>query len=309
MQLVNELDYRIDYAEGSVDPELRVESGEINQDTIDQIESKIMNDEFVQMVDSRSAACRCMDCRRTSNGDSVIGVKAAGGSLTAVVADALTLGKFRKDKENAAKHTKTVLGVIKAQGLQIGGHTATNVASTEMCGCGAADKLDNPNPTREHPSILDFFIRSFEGVFNDLGELNRKANLGLDISERLIANTKHNAQKLRDEGYAANGKVLSEAIKEVAGPENMIELSGPQKAVLAVLMLTPGEVLDTAKIHHKYGDDYQVFEMSGWGIANQIKALSVDAQDFNDMFVAALAYNLSAAGVIGGPGLKIIVKS
>ncbi|HET8991903.1 MAG TPA: hypothetical protein VFN31_02610 [Candidatus Saccharimonadales bacterium] len=309
MQSVNEIKFNMDYAEGSVDPSVRVKNGEISQDNIDQMENEIINNQYTQYVDKGLSVCHCMDCRRTSDNQAVIGVKAAGGSLTAVIADSLTLGKYRKPGESVAGHTRTVLQELVKRHQSIGGHTATNLASPAMSGCGAADKLDNLDPSHEHPSILDFFIRNADRIFEDLGSLNDKANLGLNLTDKLEAGMVERAQNLRAENYATTGKEISEVMTEIAGPENMDELSGPQKAVLAVVMMSPGEVLDMAKIHDKYDDDYEVFEISGWGVANTIRALSLDPEDYNDMLVAALAYNLSAAGVIGGPGLKIIVKN
>src|SRR5690348_11571675 len=83
-------------AEGSVDPTARIASGEIREQTIDELELRLVSGEFRAEADPEALACDCIDCRPEVGGEAVNGVKAAAGSFTMTISDALTTNGYRQ---------------------------------------------------------------------------------------------------------------------------------------------------------------------------------------------------------------------
>jgi hypothetical protein len=289
----------LSFAEGQVDPAVRVARGEINQGRVDELITRLQNREFIDYTDPESIPHDCMDCRGQVNGQAVVGVKAAGGSTTMVVADALTSDSYRQPGEKAPQHKKRLLSELLRRGKKVGGHSADEVASDDYAGCGAEDKLDGREPNQ--PSILGFIARKASTIFDVI------RSLGQTVEPELEASIPAKAVSLQHEGYATTGKELSQAGVEVAGPESRKTLTGPQKGVVVAVLTQPGEILDQARINYEFGDDYEVFEIAAWAIANGARETSLDAEEEHAKYVAGLAYNLAAGGVIAGPGMPVVV--
>jgi hypothetical protein len=293
---------KLNYAEGAVDPEVRKASGEIDQATIDSLKYGIISGEFTFHIDPHAIPCECMDCRFQANGEAVIAPKAAGGTTSLVIMDALTSNSFRQPGNKAPAHKKKVVSWLLELNQKVGGHRAVSPTYADYAGCGAEDKLDNLDPTSDRPSILSFISRKGPKIFDDLRSLGYKA--GADIEESIIKET----NRLHKEGYATTGKELSAAGEDVAGRSYPIKLlDGPQKAVLAVVLTEAGQILNQKAIRVKYGNEYEVFEIAAWSIKNAAKLMAGNLKQAKDMEIAGMVYQLAAAGVIGGSGLEILV--
>lgn len=288
-------------AEGAVDPAVRIASGLIQEEDIDKLEGRIRDGEYtVRDLDPAAIPCDCMDCRGTANGQMPKGARAAAGSFTMVVADALTTDSYRHPGEKAPAHKARVYTELRKNGQKVGGHVATSVPYPEYAGCGAEDKLDDTAGV-DRPSILNFMQRKAVPIFNTI------RGLGADVSDELESDITSKAATLQAEGYAASGKEISQAGIEVAGEDSVVELAGPQNGVLVAILTTPGSRLDQDRIREDFGSDYEVFEVHAWSIANGAKATSTSEAEAHDKEVAGLAYNLGAGGVIAGPGMRIVV--
>jgi hypothetical protein len=290
---------RFTIAEGQVDPEPRIASGEIDAKKVDELESRIIQGDFTIHGDPTEIPCDCMDCRSQANGEEVVSTKAAGGTTTIVVADALTDNSYRHPGEKAPAHKKRILTELIKAGHKVGGHRADKTARPDFSGCGAEDKLDSKDP--DQPSILEYLHRRSKDIFATI------RSLGSEVEPELEAEIGENAQKLRDEEYATTGKELSEAGLQVAGEGSVKTLTGPQLAVITAIMRIPGERLDQKRIRAEYGPGYEVFEIAAWSIANGARATSLSETEEHRKTAAGLAYNLAAAGVIAGPGMRIAV--
>jgi hypothetical protein len=290
---------KFDFAEGSVDPETRIANGEIERDKVNELIARLLSREFIVKTDEHALPCMCMDCRPKADGEPVEDVKAAGGTTTLVVSDALTTDRFRKPGEKAAEHKRRVVKEIKSHGYRVGGHNALGVSVPGYAGCGAEDKLDAHEPGQ--PSILEFLVRNHELVFNAL------RSLGYQVDDELERNIISKAESLRSEGYATTGAELSQAGVEAAGEESRVTLAGPQNAVAVAIMTQPGERLDQRKILGQYGTDYEVFEIEAWSIKNAADVIADDPEEARQKEIAGVAYNLAAGGVIAGPGMPVVI--
>lgn len=287
----------LSFAEGTVDPQKRIENGEINPDRQQELIERILNRVFIKHGDPTAIPCVCMDCRPSVDGSFPEGAKAAGGTDTLVIADALTTDSYRRPSEKAPAHKKRMWGELSEAGHKVGGHTADNVANPNYAGCGAGDKLDDDDDA----SILNFIERKPGALFGTIRALG--TNVEPDLESSIITK----ATTLREEGYATTGAEFSRVGLEVAGPESIVTLTGPQKAVLAVITTIPGEELDRDAIAKEYGNDYQIFEIEAWSIVNGAKATSRTPEEEHAKTVAGLAYDLGAAGVIAGPNMPVVV--
>jgi len=289
-------------AEGSVDPEPRIASGEIKKEIVDNLEADIKSGEFTEHdLDPESIPCNCMDCKPQESGETVDdGAKAAGGTTTGVIADALTTNRYRQQSESAPAHKKTMLQELAKRGKRVGGHTAASVPNERYAGCGAEDKLDDS--ANGGPSILGFLHRKHEPIFATMRDL------GYEISGELESEISDNADKLINEGYATSGKALSDAGVEATGIESVKNLKGRvHNGVIVAILTEPGTRLNQAAIQSKYGEDYEVFEVHAWSIKNLARETSASPEEAHDKEIAGVAYNLAAGGVIAGPGMRIVV--
>ncbi len=285
----------LSFAEGSVDPTERIERGEIDSQKGNELVGRLRNREFITDADPKAIPCDCMDCRGQSNGQAVVGPKAAGGTMTCVMGDALTTDSYRHPGEKAPEHKRRVLTELKKLGHKVGGH----IGAPGYGGCGAEGKLDNKEP--DAPSILSFIGRKAPAIFGTL------RTLGYEVEPELEAGISAKATQLRHEGYATSGEELAQVGKEVAGEENVRELEGQQQGVVVVVLTRPGEILDQSAIRKEYGDEYEVFEIAAWSIANGANATSINPEEEHQKLIAGLAYNLAAGGVIAGPGMPIVI--
>lgn len=286
---------KLTFAEGAVDPEPRIAAGEIKSERIDELEDRIKNGEFRSQADPKAIPCDCMDCRLQANGQAVVGVKAAGGTMTVVMQDALTTASYRHEDEKAPEHKRRIYRELKNAGHEVGGHIGVDGAP----GCGAEVKLDNKDPNL--PSILRFMQRKGADIFGAI------RMLGQDVSAELEDGITAKAGQLQAENYATSGEELAQVGLEIA-PDNVRQLANQQKGVLVAILTQPGEILDQQAISNEYGEEgLEVFEIAAWAIDNSAKATSTDPAEAHAKLIAGLAYNLGAGGVIGGPGMRVIV--
>ncbi|HMH31222.1 MAG TPA: hypothetical protein VK534_01975 [Methylomirabilota bacterium] len=284
----------LSFAEGSVDPAVRVANGEIEQSKIDELAQRLRNGEFRIQVDPESIPGDCMDCRRQSNGAAVVGVKAAGGTTTLVVADALTTNSYRQKGEKAPQHKRNMLEQL-SKDHEVGGHTGAEGSVP----CGAETKLDGQEP--DEPSILGFMERKSVDIFGTL------RSLGYEVEPELEDDIVAKTTVLRQEDYATTGEELAAVGIEVVGRDKIRELSGVQNGVMVALLTKRGEILDQEAICDEYGDEYGVFEIEAWSIANGANKTALGPEEAHQKEIAGLAYNLGSGGVIVGPGMRVEV--
>jgi len=289
-----------DIAEGAVDPQARIDRGEIRADRVDELVERLQTDEFIINGDPESIPCNCMDCRPMAGGGFISGPKAAGGSFTLTMGDALTTQSYRHPGEKAPVHHKRVTSELVKAGRQVGGHEADTVANEDDSGCGAQDKADSTNPNA--PSILKYMNRKSKQIF---GVIN---SIGLQTRPETEELIESNTAKLIEEEYITNGSEISAATKEVGGAESVKTLTGPQEGVVAAIITRPGEHYDMDAIAKEFGSQYQVFEISAWAIANGAKATSLTPEEAENKTVAGLAFNIAAGGVIAGPGMRLAIR-
>lgn len=291
---------RLGFAEGLVDPQARIDTGEIRLDRLDELVRRLETDEFIIKGDEYALPCQCMDCRPQTNGDQVLGPKAAGGTFTITMADVLTTQSYRRQNEKAPVHHQRVAEELKQAGHEIGGHEADSVLDANDSGCGAQDKADSGNPDR--PSILGFMDRKSTDIF---GFIN---SLGINTSAKTEAEIKRRIAECIKEGYITSGAEISQATKKVGGNDSVTQLTGPQKGVVAAIVTRAGEYYDATAITKEFGPDYQVFEVSAWAIINGAKETSLTPEEAEAKTIAGLAFNVGAAGVIAGPGMRLAVR-
>lgn len=298
-QQQQELLITLPFAEGAVDPTDRISRGIIHPEKITELAQRIKDGEFTIYGDTEAIPCICMDCRPTVDGDPTVGPKAAGGTFTAVVADALTFDSYRQPGENAAAHKARLFEQLQANSYRPGGHIPAGFPKNKEGGCGAEGKLHNKEASK--PSIFRFMKKNSDNIFNTLRALDYEVDRDTEVGINDKLST------LIDEGYASSGAELAKVGVEVAPKENFELEDAPQLAVVVALMTRPGEYLDQKRIQREYGHDYQVFEIETWAVKNSAKATSLSEEEQTSREIAAMAYQLGASGVIGGPGLGIVV--
>lgn len=288
-------------AEGSIDPEARIAAGELSEEQVAEAEQRLVGDEFFDEIPEDATPNMCMDCRDPKDDSEMLGANAAGGTMTMVVADALTHNSFRKIGEKASQHAGRLFQWLKSRGKRIGGHDADSVTEP-ACGCGACDKLDGKQPGQ--PSILGYMIRRGDEIRQLM------TSLGVPVTDEQHALVLANAQKLRDENYADDGTKIRQAFVDAAGEEAVTTLTGGQEnAVFVSLNLQKGTTLNRKKVREVYGDAIRVFNVDVWSLPNGAEATAVTPQEAADLLVAAGYYNLAAGGTIAGPKMRVIVRS
>jgi hypothetical protein len=283
------------FAEGTIDPTPRYERGEISSEDTEEMLGRIINGEYTLYGDPDAVPGVCMDVRFDEDGMPVEGAKAAGGTTTPVVADALTNDAYRQPGEKDFQHKKRVLTQLKKLGKKVGGH----IPHRDSPGCGAEGKLDSEDENK--PSILRLMVGKSAQVFDTL------RSLGSDVTADEQAYITSKAQSLRDEKYATGGESMAQAGIDVVGEENLDKLPGGQEqAVAAVLMTEPGAQLDLKRLDQDF-PGYKVFEDHIWAIANGAKFTSAGELEARQKNIAALAYNVATTAVIVSPNMPIVI--
>lgn len=293
--------FKLDFASGLVDPQERIDNGEISQETVEELKERIINGDFDKPIDPDSVAELCMDHRPTENGEILVGAKGAGGTIGYAVGDALTSSRFRKAGEAATTHLKRIVSVFQDGGKNGGGHYAKNATHPEAAGCGAADNLNDSDINK--PTGLKRITSHGKEIFSLLG------SIGVETSENEQSVISDNAQTLIEEGYGARGKEIVDAGAEVAGKEKFPTLDGDLKhAVLAVIIANQGIVLDHAAIERAYGAQYRVFEVSAWAVANGADKISISKDEARLKAAATLGYTVAVASTLVSDNMQFVYR-
>lgn len=284
--------------EGAIDPDTRIQQGEITGEEVDKFVERLYGDEFYDEVDALNAkvgklpSC-CVDGRC---GECALGFNAAGGTTSLVMAEALTEGdgitSYRKNGETAPEHSERMFTDLAAKGHRIGGHTGSN-ATAEKSDCGAQDRA---------AEIFGYLARRPEDVFSII------TSLGVEIPEALHARIVANAQSRIDEGYFTNGVAIKNAYEKVGGKQCVPELQGVHKEVALTVNMKAGQTLNRKKLQQEFGDELQTFNLDVEGLKNGAMEISNSKDEAEAKFIAALYYNVATAAVLAGPSLRVVVR-
>jgi hypothetical protein len=268
--------------EGTINPDVRVSKGEITEVEIEDFCTQLENDTFIEEISPETTPDSCVDGRGFE-----IGGNAAGGTFTLVMADALTSQSFRNPGETAPTHASRFFTELLAQEkpVPVRGHTGR--ADAENSGCGAEDKLDTQ--IENAPTILGYMTRRGDEIRDVL------TGLGIDISDDLHSKIVTNAQNLRDENYATNGKDLENVTKKVAGEDAAPMLEGEHLEAVLDIETRPGKTMNRQKIHNAFDGRLQAFHLDVWAVANGTKLFAASEEEAHERLVAALYYNVATA--------------
>lgn len=241
---------------------------------------------------------------------------AAGGTLSLVVGDALTTGRFRRPGDTAKVHAKAVYTYLQKtqnstdarrfipavcvdgrtpvkDGLEnpavVGGHDDEHGPE----GCGAQKRLGD---------ILTYLSQHGDEVRGLM------AAIGVDIDDTTHEATTARSASLLDEGYVSPGSELRQALVDVAGKQSVATLAGEHNEVVLVINTQDGTTLDRAKLREVFGDEYEAFNVDVAALKKSAEAMSLTPEEAQQKFVAMLYYNVATAAVLAGPSLRIVVR-
>lgn len=292
------LTYRSMYltiAEGSIDPAERVAAGEISNEKMDEIERDIIAGEFDSPLDANKISCKCVDGRGIEAGP-----KAAGATMSIVMADALTTQSYRNPGDKAPAHLKRIVTKLQKSKHEVGLHN-DDKANAENCGCGACDKLDNQTQ-KSQPSILSFIERRSNNIKSFLRD-----NVGVEVDQATNDGIAQRSGELRDEGYATFGSELTKAISDVAGDEVIATVKGKHREFCVIIDMREGVTVDTEKMMAKHGEDYQAFVVNVPNLFKGTAAISLSETEASLKGIAGVYYNVATAAVLAGKSLRVIV--
>jgi hypothetical protein len=238
-----------------------------------------------------SIPAQCVDGRSRADGSYSPAPKAAGGTFSAVIGDALTTGSYRPESSSATDHAKAVYAYFMRHDY-VGGHDADH-ASEQGCGCGAEDKLEE---------ILVFIHQNAEAIRTFL------RNVGVEVSREVSEAIARRANELITEHYVTSGRELRTAYIDTAGAACIERLAGPHHEVALVINTAPATTIDRAKMARAYGDTFQVFELDVPALQVAANALSISPDETQQKFIAMLYYNVATAAVLGDASLAILVR-
>lgn len=287
--------------EGAIDPQKRVDNGEITDTQIDNFSREVTRDEFQEPTDPNAISCGCVDGRCICGGSQEFGPNAAGGTFSLVMADALTTNSYRHEGEKAPEHARRMYAELIKRGHKIGGH-GDEAASGENSGCGAQDKLDAVD--KNQPSILNYIACRGDDVRQII------ESLGVEVNDSLHKHIVGKAHALRAENYATNGAELRQAyVDSNDGDDSIVpDVEGKHKEVVLLVNTQDSTTLNRDRVKELLGDDMQAFNLDLYGLENGAEAVSIDAEEAQEKFVAALYYNVATAGVLAGPSLRMMVR-
>lgn len=281
---------------GTIDPDLRVKTGEIDDQKIDEIATNI--DEYYVPIDSSLAGMTmlipkwCVDGREDVE-SAPLAPNASGGTYSLVAADALIDAPALISAETtSAEHGTDIFKSLLELGYDVGGHCADH-AEGENAGCGACDKFGE---------IFGYIAKNV----TDLSIV--AAGLGVTVPEELQAKIARNAEDLLNAGYVSNGKDMIDAIRGTAGEEHVQTLIGGHNEVLLIVNAVENTTLDRRGLARQYGEKYQAFNLDTWALKNGIEAISTVEQEKQEKFVASVLYNIATAAVLAGPSLRVVVR-
>ncbi len=282
---------RFPIALGAIDSDSRIKNGEITAEGLDAF-IEALDHFYTAVATEGDVPSQCVDGRSRQDGTYEPAPKAAAGTFSAVIGDALTNGSHRPAGANAAAHAKKVYEYLIQHGYTIGGHVADHVSGNGY-GCGAEDNLER---------IL-MFIRD-----NSAGIQTFLKDVGVTIDDETHARIATRAASLLDENYVVSGAELRDALVATAGEQCVETLTGPHREVVLVINTEPGVTIDRAKIAEEYNDSFQAFELDVPSLQTAANALSLTPAEALQKVTAMLYYNVATAAVLAGSSLRIVVR-
>ena len=250
-------------------------------------------DNFFVAVDQKGKAipAQCVDGRSRVDGSYEPRPKAAAGTFSAVIGDALTTASYRPEGGDAAAHAKEVYAYFMRHGY-VGGHDADH-ASQGGCGCGAEDKLkDILIYIRDHGADIQSFLK----------------DAGVPVDRATHEHIVKQAAALLDQDYVVSGTILRDVFMSVAGKASIETLTGQHNEVALVINTVPDTTVDRATLAETYGSKFQVFELDVPSLQIAADALSVSVEEARQKFAAMLYYNVATAAVLADTSLRILVR-
>ena len=261
-----------------------IEPKEYQQERLEELTRRVGSGEFHRETNATSL-CKCIDGRRCTN--SVEGLNSAGGSLSYVVADDLTTQRFVG--EDFTTSIDNTFEVLRGQGQKIGVHCESH-AGGEKSGCGADDRL----------SEIYAKIVSDETTVRTLAEQILDESIDDETHQMIVAN----AATRSDFGTGSDN--YDTMCRD--GAESEI-LEGEHNEVIAIINRSAGRTLNRDALAAEFGDEYEAFNVDAAGFMDAAKTISVTEREAYQKCVALAYYNLAAAGVLCGPGMRVAVLS
>ena len=277
---------------GTIDPDERLAHQEITSDALDSFLATLGNFYTKVVRKSDVIPCQCVDGRPRADGSYEPEPKAAAGTFSLVMGDALTTNAFRNVGDNAAAHAEAIYTYLIHHGYHVGGHDADH-ASGAGCGCGAEDNLK---------TILEF-ISNHGGDIRDFLE-----QFGIHINQRTHGQIIRQAKTLLTESYIVPGISLRQAAVTAGGAACIETLTGPHHEVALVINTEPGTTIDRKKLAATYGNTFQVFELDLPALTAASKVLANTRSEAKQEQAAMLYYNVATAAVLAGPSLRVALR-
>lgn len=272
----NELKYlTLDDAVGGI------EADESQLERLDEITYRVATGEFHKPVTGKIPK-ECMDGRPGGE----MAPNSAGGTFSLTVADDLTTQRFSTGK-TLVEADREVSKVVQGEGGLVGGH-CTHTASGEKCGCGAKDEIK---------PIYGFIEKS------PLVIRRKVESLGIHVSDEVHNLIVKNASERTD---FSTGAELSASLKDTAGDQAESVLAGPHREVVAAINSRRGTSLDRQAFAEAFGADYQAFNVDVWTFGEAAAATSLSDEETAMKIVALAYYNVSAAYILCGPGMRLV---
>lgn len=265
-----------------------IEARTDQQERLAEFTNRVGSGEFHRQT-TGTIPCLCIDGRNCSQQGELL-PNSAGGSETLMVADDLTTKLFAVDGDTTTRgQYANTLDYLKKAGYPIGGHTAAELHGAPS-GCGANDKL---------PAIYAYMAQNGD-TLRSLAE----NILGYEITDADQALIIGNATTRSE--FSGGNELLS-ALQAEGGRADALE--GEHNEVVAVINRRAGTTLDRVAVAAEFGDAYQSFELDEWSFEEGARVISTTGgeDEVRQKRIAMLYYNLATAGVLCGPGMRVVV--
>lgn len=246
---------------------------------------KVEKSAFGVCMDGRCAACT-LDSGRTQ-----LGPKCAGGPLQSAYAAAELIDNFFgvRSAETAEGRADEVATILKANGVQIGGHTTLSAKNNnyknpetgeEQTGCGAAEK---------HAPAIRKILQNNDLIFN--------------VADKMFSNISHGSfDKSQNEKQRTNSildtyspKKMLDLERTHGGDNNVEVLEGSHEELAVVLNYVRGTTVDRDAMVRE--SNKEVFGIDMWYLQDLAKALSrgrPDAEEiYEPLLYAMCAYQIA----------------
>lgn len=287
------------YARGAIEPQPRIDSGDITEAEVEQFVSELHTDEFYDKTQNYMPKC-CVDGRHRADNTCQLGANAAGGVFSLLAADMLSQTQtLRHDATNTGQYADNLYAFLNERFAgQFGDHNADHVAQKTDSGCGAIDKM---------PVVIGLIAHHGE----ELRQLARA--IGLVIADEDFDIIVARAIAIADDQDIAidPGATMVDALKKAAGDVSVETLTGIHNEVAVVVNNREGTTLNRAKIKARYGDRLQAFNYDRWAMRKAVREIS-GSQDENEArlkLTAADLYNLAVTCTLAGPSLRGVVRA